>query len=293
VTARRPGLALPRTGGGFTLIELAVGLFIVTLVLGALLVPLSQQVESRKFSETQRTLDLAVEALQGFAAINGRLPCPASATSNGLESDGGVLGRCTNPLDGFLPAATLGLNQNVNGYLVDSWSTDSGTLLAPNRIRYAISTAVNPCADPSPLNYVFATPNGMKNCWAQITGTTPPPPPFPNYLTVCNTSNTTGPITATGCPPPAGVPPLPTTLTTNAIAIVYSVGANAAATLNDLANGFDEQANPNPLNGSVDRTFVWHVPSGRNAPNGEFDDVMVWISPNILYSKLIAAGQLP
>jgi len=259
---------VPRENAGFTLIELAVALFIATLILGALLVPLSQQVESRKFSETQRTLDLAVEALQGFASANGRLPCPASAVSNGAESPAGG-GVCTDPLNGFLPAATLGLAPtDANGYLIDAWSSAQ----AISRIRYAVATTTNDCAG---AGNVFATANGMRNCWSQITTAA-----VEGNLVICSTATGIGASTCA-----AGA-----TLFEKAIAIVYSVGGNANST---SGTGIDEQANPNPVNGSVNRTFVWHLPSGPTAANGEFDDVMVWISPNILYSKLIAAGQLP
>ncbi|MGH8618418.1 MAG: type II secretion system protein [Burkholderiales bacterium] len=271
MTPQRSAPQGPRAGAGFTLLEIAVALFVVTLVLGALLVPLSQQVESRKLSETQRTLDLAVEALQGFASANGRLPCPASAASNGVESPVGG-GICTNPLDGFLPAVTLGVSPtDANGYLIDAWSSAQ----ALSRVRYAVATTTHVCATPGVGNLVFATVNGMRNCWSQITAAA-----VEGDLVICSTATGIG---ANACA--AGA-----TLFDKAIAVVYSVGANAGTT---SGAGIDEQANPNPVNGSVNRTFVSHLPSGTAAPNGEFDDVMVWISPNVLYSKLIAASQLP
>jgi hypothetical protein len=54
----------------------------------------SQQVEKER--ATQKLLVEARDALLGFAATFGRLPCPASATSNGIESPVGG-GVCTNP----------------------------------------------------------------------------------------------------------------------------------------------------------------------------------------------------
>jgi len=63
---------------GFTLIEVAIGLLILTLVLGAALVPLQARMEQRAYALTDARLELAQEALIGFAAVNGRLPCPAS-----------------------------------------------------------------------------------------------------------------------------------------------------------------------------------------------------------------------
>ena len=77
--------AIAATTRGFTLVEIAVALFIVTLVLGSILVPLTSQVEQRQISDTRKTLEEIKEALMGFAVANGYLPCPAISATNGLE----------------------------------------------------------------------------------------------------------------------------------------------------------------------------------------------------------------
>ncbi len=46
----RPGLS------GFSLVELAIAIFVIALLLGSILIPLSTQVEQRKTSETQKAL---------------------------------------------------------------------------------------------------------------------------------------------------------------------------------------------------------------------------------------------
>lgn len=71
-------------------------------------------------------------------------------------------------------------------------------------------------------------------------------------------------------------------LVKDAVAVIYSLGATAA----DGPGGADENEN---LNG--DAVFVSHEPS-RNQVNGEFDHVVVWMSPYILYNAMIEAGQL-
>src|SRR5688572_19844594 len=71
---------------GFSLAELAIVLLIVGLILAGVLTPLGAQIEIRKTAETTKILEDVKEALLGFAAANGRLPCPASDTSNGQES---------------------------------------------------------------------------------------------------------------------------------------------------------------------------------------------------------------
>ena len=52
--------------------------------------------------------------------------------------------------------------------------------------------------------------------------------------------------------------------------------------------GLDEAAN---LDGN--RVFVSHTPAQDTATNGEFDDLMIWLSPNILFNRMVAAGKLP
>src|SRR5258707_15770270 len=111
---------------GFTLIELAVALFIITLLLGSLLVPLSTQVEQKQISDTQKTLDEIKDALQGFAVANGYLPCP-DTDNDGAENVTVATGKCTgavaNIAVGNLPWQTLGVAS------ADVWG---------NRFRYVI-----------------------------------------------------------------------------------------------------------------------------------------------------------
>jgi hypothetical protein len=41
-------------------------------------------------------------------------------------------------------------------------------------------------------------------------------------------------------------------------------------------------------------TFTWRLRTERAAaPGGEYDDLLVWITPNILNSRMVAAGRLP
>ncbi len=52
---------------GFTLIELAVVLVIITILIGGLAVPLTAQIQARRISETKKALDEAREAILGYA----------------------------------------------------------------------------------------------------------------------------------------------------------------------------------------------------------------------------------
>lgn len=251
---------------GFTLAELAIVLVIVALLIGGLLLPISAQIELRKVAETQRTLAIVGEALLGFAASNGRLPCPASATSSGIESfcsnatgactvttslptNASDPWRCSSPRDGFLPAATLGLSPvDDSGYLIDGWNS---------RVRYAI-------VDKSALlsgytRYIFTAPQGMQQRTLSSLADDPD-------LRICADA---------AC---ARI------LSSNAVAVVLSLGRNGST----AATGADELEN---LDG--DKDFVSHEATSAASPNGEFDDIVTWLSPNVLYNRMIVAGQLP
>jgi type II secretory pathway pseudopilin PulG len=100
-----------RRGTGFTLIEIAVALVVVTLALGSILVPLGTQVEQRKINETRKALDEIREALVGFAIINGRLPCPDTDSDPAAAGYGVEEASCAAApaAEGFLPWKTLGV----------------------------------------------------------------------------------------------------------------------------------------------------------------------------------------
>jgi len=107
---------------GFTLIEMAVVLFVVALLLGSLLVPLITQVEQRQISDTQKSMEEIKEALIGFAIANRYLPCP-DTTGDGV-ADPATAGTCPN-VEGFIPWSTLNVAQG------DPWG---------NRFRYRVTS---------------------------------------------------------------------------------------------------------------------------------------------------------
>ena len=234
-----------RNASGFTLVEMAIVLLIMGLLLGGGLSVIGAQIDQQRIKDTQKTLDDARDALLGFAIANGRLPCPATATSNGVEVPAGG-GVCTAPYNGFLPAATLGIpGGDANGFLTDAWGTTA------NRIRYAVTTA-NASAVTTANGLRPPSPTNMSN--------------FAPDLRVC--ASATG-ITATTCG-------TATPLTTNAVAVVFSLGKSAGSA------GPDEAANQN-----VDQVFVSHTNTAT------FDDMMTWLPPSSYFNRMVQAGVLP
>jgi prepilin-type N-terminal cleavage/methylation domain-containing protein len=244
-----------KASNGFTLVEIAIVMLIITLLLTGLVPTISSQIEQRQANETRKQLDEIQQALIGYALAYGRLPCPASATSNGAENFvavGAAAGDCSNFLNGFVPAATLGIASvedsfGNKGFAVDSWG---------NRIRYAITaTGSND----------YTKTDGMK--LAGISGLTP-------NLLVCASSTASGFNPTSTCGPGNG-------LTSGVPVVIFSTGKNGGYG----GTSTDEAAN---LDNNI--TFISHTPtSGSN----EFDDLVVWISPNILINRMVTAGRLP
>ncbi len=219
---------------GFTLIELAIVLFVVTLLLGGVLTPLGQQIAERQTSETRRTLETARTALLGYALRHrepgktSHLPCPdmrasgASGVANDGQEDRQGDGRCV-VLAGNLPWLTLGLTES------DAWGNRLGYALAPD--------------------------------WAKQ------PASQPELLQICRDSRCEAPMSAA--------------------AVLISHGRNGFGATN--ASGGMNLAPPHAeeienING--DRRFIMHPPRAEDRAGGEFDDLLLPLSPDWLWGRL-------
>ncbi len=247
---------------GFSLIEMAVVLMIVGLLLAGLVPTLSSQMEQRQVNETRKQLDEIQQAMIGFTIATGRLPCPAFPPSNGQESfatsptvGNATNGICSNFYNGFVPAAALGITPvDAQGYMLDGWN---------NRIRYAVANNT-----VSGVPNTFTSTHGMRSATMDNIANA-------NLLNVCMSATD---ITGSDCGAALNM------LTDKVPVVIYSTGKNGGYG----GTGFDEVAN---LDGN--RVFVSHTPTPSTAANGEFDDLVIWLSPNILFNRMVAAGKLP
>jgi prepilin-type N-terminal cleavage/methylation domain-containing protein len=240
---------------GFTLIEISIVLFILALVLGGLLPTLSSQVEQRHLTETRARLDEIKEALIGYAIINGRLPCPASSSTNGKEDPTSGTGSCTHPHDNnsYVPAATLGLSgTDSSGLIEDAWG---------NPIRYGV-------ADGSSNAFTKSISGiGISNISSSTIAN----------LDVCSSASG---ATSSSCSSSYQ-------LTNNAVAVIYSTGKNGGSG----GTGADETENPNINSTDSDHVYVSHDISATSG--NAFDDLVTWLSPNVLVNRMVSAGKLP
>ena len=234
---------MKRAQDGFSQVEMAVVLVIAGLMIGGLLTPLAVQMEQRKISDTQKTMDEAREALMGFALRNGYLPCPAVSPVNGLEDRSGATCR-DGKRQGVLPWATLGLPK------LDSWGRVFHYSVAP---AYSNSQAM--FGLQSPRDITIGTRDARGNLVA---------------ATAIN-----------------DIP-----------AVIVSHGKNGAGgfgdtgirTLDTSITNIDERTNAS----STGIAFVARTPSDSpTSPGGEYDDLVTWLSPNVLFNRMVAAGTLP
>lgn len=238
-------LSAPRRPAGFSLVEMAVVLTIVTLLLGGMLLPMSAQQDMRQRTATQKSLSDIQEALSGYAAVNGRLPRPATSASNGAENP--TLCADDAACTGFIPWATLGVDK------VDAWN---------KLLRYSVTP------DFANASITLTTLTNRTVQTRDSAGTL-------TYLAgQANCNSTTSPCIA---------------------AVIFSHGnyrwgttENGAALADGSTTNTDEDANHNgPLN------YVSRTPTAATGLGGEFDDLVVWLPPHTLISRLIAAGRLP
>lgn len=269
-----PSVNTPRGQGpgedGFTLTELAVVLVIVALVVGSLLIPLSAQIDIRKTSDTRTAMAEIREALLGFVAVNGRLPCPAAATlataaaGAGRELNLSAGGNCLDlnglPTEvGVLPWATLGVNET------DGWGrryTYRVTQQFATRVPPTVPGAgwPAPCnAGPNPVNAAFVL------CSIGTLNVRSAAAPAGNVIGV----QVPAVVIAHGRNGNGGFTPQGTQL---------PIGADADEQDNQLTNGGLAMANTD---------FV------SKTPTGTFDDELIWMSRVVLFNRLITVGKLP
>jgi prepilin-type N-terminal cleavage/methylation domain-containing protein len=264
---------------GFTLTELAIVVMVLALLLGGLTLTLSTQTQLRRVEDTQRILEVAKEALVGFAMTRGRFPCPADPTiATGAANAG--LEQLTAGLPpqpcviqfGVLPWATLGVPET------DAWG---------RRLSYRV---LNDFADTD--NTTVAT--------LVAPGCPPPPAAFdatrPSFM-LCSEGNVT---VQTRNPTDRSLRTLAATLP----AVIISHGANGFGarlpngTLLPAPPGADETTNANSASTSF---IVREVNQGAAGCDDttpgvalcQFDDLVGWVSLPVLMNRMVASSKLP
>jgi len=268
---------------GFTLIELAMVLFIMGLLLSSFLAPLAARVEQQERNNTQIQLDEIEEVLYGHVLQNAHLPCPdctdgtggcaaaAAAvpvqTNDGVEDTiqaAGITDELTCATEiGNLPWVTLGVKgtddwNNVFTYRVDDSFADRDDPIDPAGTNDSDGTPYD--AGPPILQADCQNLSATLNV----------------SFSLCSDGNieifssdvaadaaTTGDVASS-------IP-----------AVVVSHGKNWA-----VATSADEGQNTDGDDEFVDKDYS-------QTGGAEFDDMLIWISPHILRTMSVKAGILP
>ncbi len=246
-----------KKNNGFTLIEMAVVLLIISLVLGGVMMGLTAQIDAKRVSDTQKGLADIKDALIGYAIANKHLPCPdktgggGAGTANDGQEDFVVgTGVCVNP-EGNIPWVTLGIAD------VDGWS---------HRLHYRVDPVYSNRA-PAALFRISSPAAVMSVCQTAPGGvcTTPLAVGVPAVILSFG-PNGKGAMTTSGALVPAAAGPAATPPATNS----------------------DEYQNSN-----LDNIFVSRSRSAAGGALGEFDDLVDWLPTAVLVSRMTAAGVPP
>ncbi|MGH8594444.1 MAG: prepilin-type N-terminal cleavage/methylation domain-containing protein [Gammaproteobacteria bacterium] len=242
---------------GFTLVEIAIVVLVLGLLLASLLGPLSIRIEQQEIRKTSDQMEEIKEALYGYAMDKEALPCPDTDS----PADGLANPPCSGAgLQGWLPWQDLGVDR------ADWW----GSLF-----RYRVTEA-------------FTIPdNGV--CGG-----------VPGDLDLCRSGEIT--IRTRGYDKPSAT----VSLVTQIPAVIVSYGKNARGATRALggapitdppAEAADEQENANNNTTFVTRHYTAGDPTCNDnvptKPYCEFDDIVVWLSANVLKYRLVQAGRLP
>ena len=268
----------PQISKGFTIIEVAIVLLIVTIILGYTVALFPVQQELKQYRQANDEMDQIIEAIYAYAQVNGRLPCADSFAAPDGRADQDTGADCTANVgwSGLVPAITLGIsgNHDNNGSLVDPWGMP---------YRYQVTSDDRGVVGPDPANLGvaggdFVMPNDIQNVGMNL---------LRPDLQIC-TVNPSLLATDTDC----GGANFTVAGGTGANdrgtpAVVLSLGKDRG-----LDNSVVEIENiDNTLDGATDIVFV--NTTRNEAAATAYDDIVKWISPNTLYSRMIDAGQLP
>ena len=277
---------------GFTLIEIAIVLLIVTILLGYTVALFPIQQELKQYRAVEQEMDEVIAAIVGFAQVNGRLPCPAIPTSLGNEDGGGVI-ECNN-FGGFVPVNTLGFQGRLNddSLLMDPWgnpyryyvsSTDNGGAAGADFVVNGDMQAVG-LVDQNPADtfidldgefHICLPPDALDTSTGELCDFDDVV--VTDYLAVFGRKD------ATAGGPYGGAP---------FVLISHGKDWNQGAAVGDqlLNMGATNLGGYLIKNvGAPATTFVKRTTGLAD----DFDDVVKWVSPNLLFSKMIEAGQLP
>ncbi len=253
-----------RLNRGFTLIEIAIVLIVLTILLGYTMAMVPVQQELKQYRQANEEMDRILDALYAYAQVNGRLPCADDMSAPDGKADPDDGGSDCVVFYGYLPTKTLGLEGNISSdfLLLDPWGTPYRYQVTPSDTGADTGGDFVMDGDIHDVGMAALSPD----------------------LEICTINpgiNTEDANCGSG-----------QTIADSIPAVVLSLGKDGGRVASNIQNENTDNILDLDGDGNLgDRVFV---KSTRSESSGsEFDDVVKWIVPNILYSKMIDARKLP
>lgn len=265
---------MKKTQHGFSLIELAIVLVIVTILIGGLAVPLSAQIEARRIAETRKLMEEARDALMGYAMTHSCSCAYDNVGPGGILLPGPTTCAATSPIP--CPANNPSTNSTTlkRPYLPCPDTDENGTENRP-----AGAECLQPRGYFPWVSLGTASQDAWGNrLWYEVTD------PYSD-ATKGFSNGSTGDIQicdASGCA---------RNIASNVPVTLVSHGPNGWGALNINGNTLatptsaDELENNSALtNGN--KVYISRAPSKADSALGEFDDLVTWISTPLLISRV-------
>ena len=272
---------------GFTLIEMAIVLVIITILIGGLAMPLSAQIQARRIAETRQDMEAIHDALIGYAMSHTTSACTCAYTSDVL--DGLPTTTCTASLCSaiFTLTGTATLTLQPRHYLPCPDGNNDGLEDARNASGQCtnkraglpwITLGVNG-ADAWGNRYTYAVDRTYSN---DQTGFISTPTGTEAELKIYPNAACTAPVVMQDIP-----------------AVVVSHGPKGRGARN-MSGGTplapasvaaDERQNLDTITGSLPCNSTTSFVS--RTPTDDFDDLVIWLSKYPLFNRVCPAGGCP
>lgn len=275
---------------GFSLVELAVAIFIIGLIVSMSFAAFKAQMVNATARVTKGNQDTIKDALVAYLGKNRRLPCPAVDVSGGLDATVRTALPPPNCITNFgiVPYAELGIPKSA---ALDGWD---------NFFSYAVSRQWTATLTAYPTTYTSCANAIAANIYNNVGNTCDATNAFNVGNSGIVTVNTRLPDGTLATPP----------VTTTAVAMLISYGANGSGayttkgTQNSIPPSVDEVENALPqatlpINALVPFPtfpvvgfFQRDYTDNASFTGGTFDDVVAILTPDDLRIPLIKDGSM-
>ena len=278
-----------RRSSGFTLLELALVLLVITVLLGGLAVPFTRQIETRRIAETNKAMATIQDALLGYAMSHTTSSCTCSYDKSGLPTGGTcpTANACPSSITGTGNAVTLTMTRH---YLPCPDITGDGV---EDRTGTACTIAGSASGNNGHVGWLPWATLGLpqSDAWGNRYaydvvpdyadssigfGSSSTLTPHIRQVSICNDHTCTA--------------------STPVAAAIISYGPDGlgsfGTTNNQWAATPDQNSSPDEYQNASygSHNYVSHIATDAGSTNGQFDDLTVGLSLPALLNRVCPAG---